>query len=283
MNPEVAPMASARRAQASRVPPIEAALRRGLVRDAACGLLNHGASPLVLVAAPGSERLVDDVIAAFTAANPEGVVVADGGDLAADLAAGDDASRADRLRRRFATARVVVIRDLDRVSAPGSQQACAILLDHAACVGTSVCVSLALPPARAGLVAALESRLMAGLVVPLPVAAPPATTPTAAVSVASIIRTTARQRGVDADILVGHGRTRTVNEVRSLAMYLARQLTGRSLGSIGRAFGGRDHTTVMRSVRSVRVRMRADAAFAGDVERLATAIAARAGRRRSAG
>jgi chromosomal replication initiation ATPase DnaA len=276
-------MASARRAQASRVPPIEAALRRGLVRDAACGLFHHVTGPLVLVAAAGSERLVDDIIAAFTAADPEGVVVADGSDLAADLAAGDDASRADRLRRRFSAARVVVIRDLDRVSAPGSQQACAILLDHAAGEGTSVCVSLALPPARAGLVAALESRLVAGLVVPLPAAMPAATTTTTAVSVASIIRTTARQRGVEADALVGHGRTRTVSEVRSLAMYLARQLTGRSLGSIGRAFGGRDHTTVMRSVRSVRARIRADAAFAGDVERLAAAIAARRSRRRRAG
>jgi hypothetical protein len=275
-------MASARRAQASPVPPIEAVVRQGLVREAACGRWNHGAGPLVLVAAPGSERLVDDVIAAFTAADPEGVVVADGGDVSAELAAVDDASRADRLRRQFAAARGIVLRDIDRIAAPSSQLACAILLDHAACTGTSVCVSLAVPPFRAGLVAALESRLVAGLVVPLPAAAPshPAM---ANVRVASVIRTAARHNGVAAEAVVGHGRTRTVNEVRSLAMYLVRQLTGRSLGSIGRAFGGRDHTTVMRSVRSVRARMRADAAFAGDVERLATAIAARAGRRRSAG
>jgi chromosomal replication initiation ATPase DnaA len=275
-------MASARRAQSAGVPPIEAALRRGLVRDAVCGGWTHGAGPLVLVAVAGSERLIDDVVAAFTAADPQGVVAADGDDLAADLASGDDASRADRLRRRFAAARVVVIRGLDRIVAPGSQQACAILLDHAADEGTRVCVSLAVPPPQAGLVAALESRLMAGLVVPLPVPAPAATT-VAAVSVASIIRHTARQRGVDSEALVGHGRQRTVTEIRSLAMYLARHLTGRSLGAIGRAFGGRDHTTVMRGVRSVHDRMRADAAFAGDVERLASEIASRRSRRRSAG
>jgi len=135
-------------------------------------------------------------------------------------------------------------------------------------------------------VAALESRLVAGLVVPLPPAGGGVTVPqtTAAVSVARVIRATARQRGIEAEMLLGHGRRRTVAEVRGLAMYLVRQLTGRSLGAIGRAFGGRDHTTVLRSIRGIRARMRTDAAFAGDVERLAAQIGSRpAGRRRPAG
>ena len=34
-------------------------------------------------------------------------------------------------------------------------------------------------------------------------------------------------------------------------MYLAKQLTSRSLPEIGRKFGGRDHTTVMHAVRKV--------------------------------
>ena len=34
-------------------------------------------------------------------------------------------------------------------------------------------------------------------------------------------------------------------------MYLAKQLTTRSLPEIGRKFGGRDHTTVMHAVRKI--------------------------------
>ena len=51
--------------------------------------------------------------------------------------------------------------------------------------------------------------------------------------------------------LVGPRRLRTVTEARHVAMYLARQLTGASLPSIGRFFGGRDHATVLHACRAV--------------------------------
>jgi len=51
--------------------------------------------------------------------------------------------------------------------------------------------------------------------------------------------------------LVGPRRMRTVTEARHVAMYLARQLTGASLPSIGRFFGGRDHATVLHACRAV--------------------------------
>jgi chromosomal replication initiator protein len=41
-------------------------------------------------------------------------------------------------------------------------------------------------------------------------------------------------------------------------MYLARQLTGSSLNTIGEAFGGRDHGTVLHACRHVRDRMEVD-------------------------
>lgn len=61
-------------------------------------------------------------------------------------------------------------------------------------------------------------------------------------------------------------RARNVARPRQVAMYLAKQLTARSLPEIGRKFGGRDHTTVMHAVRKVEELMNDDAQIAQDVE-----------------
>ncbi|BBC78668.1 chromosomal replication initiator protein DnaA [Acetobacter orientalis] len=63
-------------------------------------------------------------------------------------------------------------------------------------------------------------------------------------------------------------RARVVARPRQVAMYLAKQLTSRSLPEIGRKFGNRDHTTVMHAVSRVEEIMACDAAFAEDVELL---------------
>ncbi|MEC7537535.1 MAG: helix-turn-helix domain-containing protein, partial [Pseudomonadota bacterium] len=55
---------------------------------------------------------------------------------------------------------------------------------------------------------------------------------------------------------------------RQIAMYLAKQLTARSLPEIGRKFGGRDHTTVMHAVRKVEELKATDNGFSEDVELL---------------
>jgi len=63
-------------------------------------------------------------------------------------------------------------------------------------------------------------------------------------------------------------RARAVARPRQVAMYLSKQLTSRSLPEIGRAFGGRDHTTVMHAVRKVEELVKSDSNFAEDVELL---------------
>jgi chromosomal replication initiator protein len=63
-------------------------------------------------------------------------------------------------------------------------------------------------------------------------------------------------------------RARSVARPRQVAMYLAKQLTSRSLPEIGRKFGGRDHTTVMHAVRKVEELRASDASFAEDLELL---------------
>ena len=63
-------------------------------------------------------------------------------------------------------------------------------------------------------------------------------------------------------------RARAVARPPPVAMYLAKQLTSRSLPEIGRKFGNRDHTTVMHAVSRITELMASDASFAEDVELL---------------
>jgi chromosomal replication initiator protein len=63
-------------------------------------------------------------------------------------------------------------------------------------------------------------------------------------------------------------RARQVARPRQIAMFLAKQLTTRSLPEIGRKFGGRDHTTVMHAVKKVEELCAADSGFAEDVDLL---------------
>jgi chromosomal replication initiator protein len=63
-------------------------------------------------------------------------------------------------------------------------------------------------------------------------------------------------------------RSRNIARPRQVAMFLAKQLTSKSLPDIGRHFGDRDHTTVMHAVSKVTELCAADPAFAEDVELL---------------
>lgn len=63
-------------------------------------------------------------------------------------------------------------------------------------------------------------------------------------------------------------RARNIARPRQVAMYLAKQLTSKSLPDIGRHFGDRDHTTVMHAVSRITELIAQDAAFAEDVELL---------------
>lgn len=67
-------------------------------------------------------------------------------------------------------------------------------------------------------------------------------------------------------------RARNVARPRQVAMYLAKQLTARSLPEIGRKFGGRDHTTVMHAVRKVEELLGADVQIAQDVDIIRRAL-----------
>lgn len=57
-------------------------------------------------------------------------------------------------------------------------------------------------------------------------------------------------------------RTAHVVAARMVAVYLAHQITAKSLPELGRRFGGRDHTTILHSVRKMKARAAADPEFA---------------------
>ena len=65
--------------------------------------------------------------------------------------------------------------------------------------------------------------------------------------------------------LLSRRRARAVARPRQVAMWIARHATLHSLPEIGRAFGDRDHTTVMAAIRRVDALMAADPAFAARV------------------
>lgn len=73
----------------------------------------------------------------------------------------------------------------------------------------------------------------------------------ARVDAQSIMEATAEYFGISVDDLTGTSRVATIAMPRHIAIYLCRELTDLSLPKIGAKFGGRDHSTVLNSVRRV--------------------------------
>jgi chromosomal replication initiator protein len=77
------------------------------------------------------------------------------------------------------------------------------------------------------------------------------------ITVDDIQKATAEHFGMKQADLISERRNRSIARPRQAAMWLAKQLTTRSLPDIGRRFGGRDHTTVLHAVRRIEA-LRAD-------------------------
>ncbi len=78
--------------------------------------------------------------------------------------------------------------------------------------------------------------------------------------------------GISRAELVGSTRAATPLRARQVAIYLTRELTDLSLPQIGRLYGGRDHSTVLNSIRRIEARCGEDARLATRVEQLRSAI-----------
>ncbi|MDO5704774.1 MAG: chromosomal replication initiator protein DnaA [Paracoccus sp. (in: a-proteobacteria)] len=88
------------------------------------------------------------------------------------------------------------------------------------------------------------------------------------VSIEEIQRKVAEHYNIRLADMIGPKRVRTVARPRQVAMYLAKQLTSRSLPEIGRRFGGRDHTTIMHGVRKIEELTHQDQSLAEDIDML---------------
>lgn len=77
-------------------------------------------------------------------------------------------------------------------------------------------------------------------------------------SIAKIQEVVSHHYHVTIDDLKDKSRSASKVLPRQVAMYLARSLTGRSLEEIGRAFGGKDHSTVMHATSKIEAMVRTD-------------------------
>ncbi len=83
-----------------------------------------------------------------------------------------------------------------------------------------------------------------------------------------ILGVVARKYDLSTDDLLSSKRSRDIAVPRQIAIYLCRELTELSTTSIGRAFGGRDHTTVLHSCDKIADQVKSDFAFKRTVDEL---------------
>jgi chromosomal replication initiator protein len=76
-----------------------------------------------------------------------------------------------------------------------------------------------------------------------------------------VITTVAEKCGVTSEAMKGRNRAQEIVMPRQIAMYLMREETGASLAEIGRALGGRDHTTVIHGIEKIEARLQEDPAL----------------------
>jgi chromosomal replication initiator protein len=88
------------------------------------------------------------------------------------------------------------------------------------------------------------------------------------VTVDQIQKAVAEHYGLKQADMISERRARAVARPRQAAMWIAKQITTRSLPDIGRRFGGRDHTTVLHAVRRIEALKADDPVLARDLDTL---------------
>lgn len=92
--------------------------------------------------------------------------------------------------------------------------------------------------------------------------------PSRGITIEAIQNLVAEHFNIPVKCLSEEGRKRSLVVPRHVAIYLCKQLTNHSLKAIGKAFGGRDHSTILYSCRTVQDMMDTDPTFRANVEEL---------------
>jgi chromosomal replication initiator protein len=92
------------------------------------------------------------------------------------------------------------------------------------------------------------------------------------ITIDHIQRKVAECFGIKLSDLRAQNRTKAIAFPRQIAMYLARQLTHASLSEVGRAFGGKDHTTVLHGVEKIQGILQEDPKFKKTIDSITQSI-----------
>ncbi|HKZ05641.1 MAG TPA: chromosomal replication initiator protein DnaA [Methylomirabilota bacterium] len=92
------------------------------------------------------------------------------------------------------------------------------------------------------------------------------------VTIDHIQRKVAEFFGIKLTDLRAQNRTKAIAFPRQIAMYLSRQLTHASLSEVGRAFGGKDHTTVLHGVEKIQQMLQEDPKFKKTIDSITQSI-----------
>jgi chromosomal replication initiator protein len=94
------------------------------------------------------------------------------------------------------------------------------------------------------------------------------------VTIENIQKTVATYYKIRVNDLLSAKRTRSIARPRQVAMALAKELTKHSLPEIGKAFGGRDHSTVIHATRKVEALRQSDSLIEEDYRNLLRSLTA---------
>lgn len=86
------------------------------------------------------------------------------------------------------------------------------------------------------------------------------------VTIDKIINEVGRIYNIDPDEMRSQRRTANISQARKVAIYVIQDVTGLPYDTIGKEFNGRDHSTVVYAIKSVREEMERDSSFRSVVE-----------------